>query len=279
MGAAIPPSNYDASTGKFAARTDVPETEEALGPLLEAWWNRGNALYKEDKLDEAQAYYERCLQGYETIHGQNHPMALSTRQNLGTLLWKKNQLHDAKSLYERVVSGREITLGPDHPNTISSVQNLAMLLKAMGGPKELMQAETLFRRALDSYERIYGLTHNSTLSVVNALGVLCEQQGRLEESQKYLERSLLGREGTLGKNHIKTLLVAQNLAHLYMKMPGTDQRRLALALYQRCYNLYLAEFGVDHPDTVQLKRHLAQCGCLKLDSSLRGTSSNSGRIT
>ena len=91
----------------------------------------GQLLHDLGKLDLAEAYYQRALEGHERTLGRDHPFTLTAVNNVGSLLYGRGKLVLAEPYYRRALEGRERTLGRDHQNTLNSANNLRVLLKAM----------------------------------------------------------------------------------------------------------------------------------------------------
>ena len=103
----------------------------------------GDNLRSQGKLKETEPYFRRSLEGYERVHGPDHPGTLMSVNNLDTLLQSQGKLDLAKPYYHRALEGRERTLGLDHQNTLNSVGNMGHLLRAQG---KLSLAEPFVRR-------------------------------------------------------------------------------------------------------------------------------------
>ncbi|KAK2742603.1 Nephrocystin-3-like protein 2 [Colletotrichum kahawae] len=139
-------------------------------------------LYSDQgRLKEAEAMYDRALQGYEKAWGPDHTSILDTVDNLGLLYSKQGRLKEAEAMYERALQGYEKALGPDHTSTLNTVNNLGLLYKDQGRLKE---AEAMYERALQGYEKAWGPDHTSIpiLNTINNLGLLYSDQGRLKDS-------------------------------------------------------------------------------------------------
>ncbi len=98
----------------------------------------------QDRLAEAEALYERALQGREKALEPDHTSTLQTIHNLAILYSDQGRLAEAEALYERALQGLEKALGPDHTSTLQTIHNLAILYSDQG---RLAEAETLYERA------------------------------------------------------------------------------------------------------------------------------------
>ncbi|KAL6362010.1 hypothetical protein LRP88_05493 [Fusarium phalaenopsidis] len=181
--------------------------------------NLGLLYAGQGRLKEAEAMYERALQGYEKTWGPEHTSTLDIVNNLAILYKDQGRLKEAEAMYERALQGYEKTWGPEHTSTLDTVNNLAILYKDQGRLKE---AEAMYERALQGKEKAWGPEHTSTLNTVNNLGLLYKDQGRLKEAEAMYERALQGKEKTWGPEHTSTLNTVNNLAILYKDQGRTS---------------------------------------------------------
>ncbi|CAI4212535.1 unnamed protein product [Parascedosporium putredinis] len=214
-------------------------------------------LYQDQgRLHDAEAMYDRALQGYEKALGPDHTSTLDTVQNFGILYNKQGRLDDAEAMYDRALQGYEKALGPDHISTLDTVHNLGILYNDRG---RLDDAEAMYNRALQGYEKALGPDHISTLDTVHNLGILYNDQGRLDDAEAMYDRALRGLEKVLGPDHTSTLNAVHNLGALY-----NIQRRLdnAEAMYDRALQGREKALGPDHTSTLNTVHNL---GLLYMD--------------
>ncbi|KAK2022493.1 hypothetical protein LX32DRAFT_677191 [Colletotrichum zoysiae] len=174
--------------------TDVAEEEDAW-----MFHNLG-LLYKDHgRLKEAEAMYQRALQGLEKALGPEHTSTLGTVNNLGLLYSDQGRLKEAGAMYERALQGYEKALGPEHTSTLNTVNNLGNLYKDQGRLKE---AEAMYERALQGYEKTLGpetiRTYIPTLNTLQNLGSLYEKLGETGKAISYYQRAQNGSLSVLG---------------------------------------------------------------------------------
>ncbi|KAJ4161661.1 uncharacterized protein LMH87_007687 [Akanthomyces muscarius] len=210
----------------------------------------GNLYVTQRRLKEAEAMYERALQGKEKAWGPEHTSTLDTVNNLGVLYADQGRLQEAEAMYKRALQGYEKAWGPEHTSTLDTVNNLGNLFQNQG---RLQEAEAMYERALQGKEKACGPEHTSTLNTVNNLGVLYMDRGRLKEAEAMYERALQGKEKAWGPEHTSTLSTVNNLGNLYK-----DQRRLqeAEAMYKRALQGYEKAWGPEHTSTLDTVNNL-----------------------
>ncbi|KAH6633953.1 hypothetical protein B0J18DRAFT_414818 [Chaetomium sp. MPI-SDFR-AT-0129] len=215
--------------------------EEAL---LDAMQMLGSLYVDQGRLKEAEAMYERALQGREKALGKDHTTTLTTVNLLGSLYIQQGRLEESEAMYERALQGHEKALGKDHTTTLSTVNLLGSLYIQQG---RLEESEAMFQRALQGREKALGKDHTTTLITVNLLGSLYIRQGRLEEAEAMLQRALQGEEKALGQDHPTTLSTVELLGSLYIRQGGLEE---AEAMFQRVLQGEEKALGQDHPTTL-----------------------------
>ncbi len=72
------------------------------------------------------------LEDQTRILGPDHPLTLTTRNNLATSLGKSSRVDDAIEQLTHLLEDQTRILGPDHPNTLTTRSNLATSLGESG---------------------------------------------------------------------------------------------------------------------------------------------------
>ena len=221
--------------------------EDKLIPA--SYHSLGNLYSDQCKLQEAEAMYQRALEGKEKAWGPDHTSTLDTIHCLGILYSKQGKLQEAEAMYQRALEGKEKAWGPDHTSTLDTVNNLGLLYSDQG---KLQEAEAMYQRALEGKEKAWGPDHTSTLATVHSLSLLYSKQGKLQEAEAMYQRALEGKEKAWGPDHTSTLATIHCLGILY-----SDQGKLqeAEAMYQRALEGYENSKGVDHPTTLLIRRN------------------------
>ncbi|OLN92294.1 Kinesin light chain 1 [Colletotrichum chlorophyti] len=209
-----------------------------------------HVLNAEGRLKEAEAMYDRALQGCEKALGPDHTSTLATANNLGLLYREQSRFQEAETMLGRALQGKEKALGPDHTSTLDTVNNLGLLYKSQGRLKE---AEAMYEQALQGYEKTWGPDHTSILNTANNLGNLYSDQGRLQEAEAMYERALQGYAKTWGPDHTSILVIPNNLGLVYR-----DQGRFeeAEAMLRRALYGYKKALGPDHTSTLHTANNL-----------------------
>ena len=118
-------------------------------------------------------------------------------------------------------------------------------------------AEPLYRKAHHCYSTVKGPDHSDTMKPLTSLAILLKDQGRLEEAESLLQRSLSVRESLTDDFGQMTTLSL--LGELYVLMGRLDE---AEPLYHRVLNGRRIKLGDRHPYTLITLNSLA---CLYRD--------------
>lgn len=110
--------------------------------------------------------------------------AAASRDGLARLLASQGKLEQALPLLRESLDIREKTLGLNHNDTAMSAAMLADALRALG---QAAEAEVLYRRALTIWEN---QINSNAVSALHGLGLVLAHNGKREEAQKTLEKSL-----------------------------------------------------------------------------------------
>ena len=146
------------------------------------------------------------------ILGDDHPDALTSRNNLAGAYKSAGRLDEAIPLYEQVLADSARVLGDNHPHTLTSRDNLAGAYRAAG---RLGEAIPLFEGVLADSARVLGDNHPHTLTSRNNLAGAYHAAGRLDEAIVLFEETLADSARVLGDNHPHTLTSRNNLAYAY----------------------------------------------------------------
>ncbi len=218
-------------------------------------WLRFWALFFLNHLGDSAAQAivigERLVADQERVLGQDHPDALTSRNNLANAYQAAGRTGEAISLHEQALAARERVRGPDHPDTLVSRNNLANAYRDAG---RLDEAISLYEQALAAQERVLGPDHPDTLLSRNNLANAYRDAGRLDEAISLYEQALAAQERVLGPDNPETLLSRNNLALAYQDAGRLDE---AISLHEQALAARERVRGPDHPDTLTSRNNLA----------------------
>jgi tetratricopeptide (TPR) repeat protein len=205
-------------------------------------------LFRNDEKQQSLGLFQKSLDIYLQVHGENHEDTGTTYNNMGVVLKHLERFDDAIRMYEKAASIRESTLGKDDPNCASTYNNLGSLYcKLLDLDKGLLQ----FRKALDIRRRAFGENHEDVAQSYSNIGGALYQKGEYEEALKEHEKGLTIKEKCYGRDQPDTATSYENIGLVYKQQENTS---MALDYLKIAYSIRTKLLGSNHSDTVKVKR-------------------------
>ena len=154
--------------------------------MIQAWMyhDLGYLLAGEDRLEEAEAMYERALRGYEKALGVEHTSTLTTVNNLGLLYADQGRLDKAEDMYERALRGYEKATKPENlPTYIPALNTMWGFASLRNRQHRVEEARARYSKALLGYESVMGTDHPNCHSLRSSLAALDARQDESSSSQ------------------------------------------------------------------------------------------------
>ncbi|KST69045.1 NB-ARC domain-containing protein [Mastigocoleus testarum BC008] len=207
---------------------------------------QGRGLY-----DQAQPWYEQCLEVVKKRLGEEHLHIAQTLKNLANLYYQQGRYGEAEPLYLQVLDMRTRLLGEEHPKVAEILSDLALIYQYQGRYEE---AESFLLQSLDMDKRLLGREHPHVAIDLNNLATLYEYQGRYEEAEPLLLQALDMDKRLLGEENPSVATSLNNLANLY-----TNQERYEEAepLFLQTLDMTKRLLGEGHPKVAIRLNNLA----------------------
>jgi tetratricopeptide (TPR) repeat protein len=193
---------------------------------------RGNLDVERGRPADAQAPLEQALALGERELGPDHPVVISTVNQLATVRKSQGAFADARKLYERALAARQRLLGPDHPDLAIAYNNLGNVARGEG---KLDEAKQLYERSLAIRIAALGPDHPEVAASYNNLGTFYLDQGDFVAARRYLERSAALFEKTLGPDSTAHGDALLNLGDALVRLGELDAATAALARGRKIY--------------------------------------------
>ena len=242
---------------------------------------------------KAEPLYQQALQIFKKVLGPEHPLTVTTLNNLVFVYETMGDYAKAEPLLRQVLQIRQKVLGPEHPDTATSLNNLAELYQARG---DYAKAEPLYQQALQIFKKVLGpdtlkLPQSSTTwrfsmriwvltprpnrscSKYSKSGKRCSGRntptlpwlsvtlrllyahiGDLAKVEPLFQQALQIFKKVLGPEHPATVTSLNNLAELYDHMGDYAK---AEPLLQQVLQIRQKVLGPEHPDTALSLNNLA----------------------
>lgn len=150
--------------------------------LVQPWMlhSLGDLLSKEDRA-EAEAMYQRALQGYEKAWRPEHTSKLDTVNNLGNLYSDLGRMDEAEAMYQRALQGYEKAVKSENLFTyvpaLNTLRGLAFLCDRQD---RVQDAKAWYSKALLSYENVVGTDHPKCHGLRSDLASLGVEQNKVD---------------------------------------------------------------------------------------------------
>lgn len=193
--------------------------------------NLGSALYRNDKLDEAEAMYRKALETRRALLGEDHIDFAESLANLGAVLKDRGANTDAEASLRKALEIQRKTLPSNHPYLAVTARHLAELLQRRG---EFDLALPLFLESLEIDRQALGSEHPRVGLAVEGLAKITFLRGDFAAAEMHYQEALRIQLLTLGEEHGEVVHTINNLgAVLYRRgdLQGAAQmweRALAL---------------------------------------------------
>ncbi len=199
----------------------------------------------------AEPWCQRCVSAVKLRLGENHPLYVSSLNNLAALYSCQGRYEQAQPLSIQALELRKQLLGENHSDYAFILSNLATIYHYQG---KYEQAQPLYIQALELYKQLFRENHPDYAISLDNLAALYQCQGRYKQAQPLLIQALELRKQLLGENHPDYAISLNNLAALYYSQRKYKQ---AQPLYIQALELRKQLLGENHPDYVDSLNNLA----------------------
>lgn len=193
----------------------------------------------------AKQTYERSLDIYRRVLGDEHPRVAVRLVNLAIVAQNMGDLPRAESLYQESIRLYERVYGERHPETAAVKGNFGLLLQREG---RLSEAEPLLRRALDINLSVYGPDNYNVGYSRVSLAMLLHDQGNLPAAESEFRQALAVYDKSLPANHLYRASALMYLARLLVDRGKPEE---ALAMSEQSLKILTATLPAPSPPTAQ----------------------------
>jgi tetratricopeptide (TPR) repeat protein len=200
---------------------------------------------------DAQALYERSLDPYVKLLGENHPSAIEALAAYARLRFELGDFAEAHALGSDLLRVSERHLGADHRLTTRIRESVAHALASLGQHDESLSA---MREIAATSRRVWGAGHALTARREANLGQALVQRGEFEEAQALLLPALETLERVFGVDHQQTLSTLHFIAYLHYEQQDYAAAR---PYFERAMKGYRRELGPEADLTVRTASNYA----------------------
>lgn len=156
--------------------------------LIAAIYNDLGMVYIELDRDKAIEYYEKALETYRRLHGENDPKIAIANTNLGIVYAKEELYGDAVNYYETALKIWDKVYPGAHANKALVLMNLGKTYSSLGDEKA---AQGYYEKSLAMYEAALGKKHPEVAFTHTLLGNQKISQRNFDEGLKHYQLALI----------------------------------------------------------------------------------------
>ena len=177
----------------------------------------------------AEALRREQLSLVESMYGPEHPITLTTLNDLGSVLYGDNRCEQALPMFQRVVTVRLQSAQPNAALVATSRSNLAKCLLALNRADE---AAPLVELALQERLKLYGEANVHTAINLHQMGQVALEQNQPERAQQWFLRAIDSYTLALGADSMTALAAINDLgrASIALGRPDCSIAERAIAL-------------------------------------------------
>ncbi|HNG43681.1 MAG TPA: tetratricopeptide repeat protein, partial [Cyclobacteriaceae bacterium] len=188
--------NVYRSTGKYSQAEEqlnhalLIRQEKLPGnhELIAAVYNDLGMVYIELDRDKSIEYYEKALETYRKLHGENDPKIAIANTNLGIVYAKEKLYGDAINYYETALKIWDKVYPDAHANKALVLMNLGETYSSLGDQKA---AQGYYEKSLAMYEAALGKKHPEAAFAHTLLGNQKISQRNFDEGLKHYQLALI----------------------------------------------------------------------------------------
>lgn len=187
--------NVYRSTGKYTQAEEQlnhallirQEKLPAMHESIAAVYNDLGLVYTEIDTDKSIDYYEKALETYRKLHGDDDPKIAIGNTNLGYVYYKEKLFGDAINYYESALAIWEKTYSGAHANKALVLMNLGQTYSAMGNQQAAL---AYYEKSIIQYETALGKKHPDVAFALTLLGNEKIAQKKFDEGLALYQRAL-----------------------------------------------------------------------------------------
>jgi eukaryotic-like serine/threonine-protein kinase len=194
----------------------ILETSAALQTDVAAVLDDLAKVYaREQQWTLAKQTYERALEIYRRVLGDEHPRVAMRLNNLALVAENMGELPRAESLFQESIRLHERAYGQDHPETAAVKGNYGSLLEREG---RLPEAEPLLRSALNVNLALYGPNNYNVGYARVSLAMLLQDQKNFGGAEAQFRQALAVYDKALPVDHPYRASALMHFAHLLVDL-------------------------------------------------------------
>ncbi|MBW1615469.1 MAG: tetratricopeptide repeat protein [Deltaproteobacteria bacterium] len=168
-----------------------------------------------EKYKKAISYYEKALNIYKKVYGEEHPDIATNLNNIGAVLEALGEYEKAIEFLEKALNIYKKIYGEEYPDIATNLNNIGAVLRKL---EKYDEAIEYLEKALDIDKKVYGEEHPNIARTLNNIGMVWFKLEEYKEALGYLEESLKICMRFLGENHPDTKNVKKGIGIVKQKL-------------------------------------------------------------
>ena len=220
----------------------------------------GRAKIKKNRrwLEEALKDYEKALLYNDISPDYDTTVYLLAQEGLAGVYSRKGNFYKSVKSLEHIIQFVKETSGEKDPFNLVYYVNLGYNLKRMGQYSESLK---YFFKAIDLADELgFEEIHHTNLSAYTNIGDVYNFRSNYQEAHTYYKKAYNLYVEKFGKNHPKTLRVAEGIASMLSKIDG--KQLVALKMLESIQATYLEKYG---KESGQIAKNITAIGNIYFD--------------
>lgn len=201
--------NVYRSTGKYIQAEEQlnhalairQEKLPANHELIAAIYNDLGLVYSELDRDKSIEFYEKALEAYQKLHGNEDPKIAIANTNLGIVYAKEKLYGDAITYYETALKIWEKVYAKPHANKALVMMNLGQTYSSMGNSSIALE---YYEKSLSMYEVALGKKHPDVAFVHTLLGNEKIAQKKFDAGLAHYQQALIANIADFNNSDVMT---------------------------------------------------------------------------
>ena len=213
----------------------------------------GGIYEKLDDYSKALEYYEKSLNIYLMIYGENASWGIANVSiGMGRVYSNQGDYSKALVCFEGALKIFLLLNGDNHPAVATSYSYIGQIYFAQN---DYSKALDYFKKSLKLDLSFFGENHPSVASGYYNIGYVYFAQGDYSKALEYFEEVLKIRLSVYGENHSRVASVYNDIGEIY-SVQGDDFK--ALDYFKKSLKIVLSVYGENHSQVSSIYDHIGE---------------------
>ena len=213
----------------------------------------GGIYEKLDDYSKALEYYEKSLNIYLMIYGENASWGIANVSiGMGRVYSNQGDYSKALVCFEGALKIFLLLNGDNHPAVATSYSYIGQIYFAQN---DYSKALDYFKKSLNLDLSFFGENHPEVASGYYNIGYVYFAQGDYSKALEYFEEVLKIRLSVYGENHSRVASVYNDIGEIY-SVQGDDFK--ALDYFKKSLKIVLSVYGENHSQVSSIYDHIGE---------------------